>query len=71
MNLFRIDQTNQKLKNNDIKGENNANITHYKVRKKVRETIKELGGTMPEKLSAPDKSLKQIEKENKLISKNK
>ena len=66
-NLFRISQTNQKLKRENIKGENNANITHYNVGKKVRETIKELGGTMPEDLPTPNKSLKKLEKETKLL----
>ena len=65
-NLFRISQTEQKLKNDNIKGEGNANITHYEVAKKIRNTIKELGGTMPEDLPTPNKSLKELEKENKL-----
>ena len=65
-NLFRMSQTEQKLKNEDIKGEGNANITHYEVGKKIRNTIKELGGTMPEDLPTPNKSLKELEKENKL-----
>ena len=68
-NLFRIDQTNQKLINDNIIGENKANSTHYEVGKKVRKTIKELGGTMPEDLPTPDKSLKELEKENKCIDK--
>ena len=68
-NLFRISQTEQKIKNERITGEDNANKTHYKVGKKIRETIKELGGTMPEDLPTPDKSLKEImkEKNNKKI----
>ena len=65
-NLFRISQTEAKLKNDGVKGEGNANITHYEVGKKIRNTIKELGGTMPEDLPTPDKSLKELEKENKL-----
>ena len=65
-NLFRIVQTESKLKNDDVKGEGNANITHYEVGKKIRHTIKELGGTMPEDLPTPNKSLKELEKENKL-----
>ena len=65
-NLFRIVQTEAKLKNDDVKGEGNANITHYEVGKKIRNTIKELGGTMPEDLPTPNKSLKELEKENKL-----
>ena len=69
-NLFRISQTEQKLKNEDTKIESDANDTHYKVGKKIRNTIKELGGTMPEELPTPEKSLKELEKEskNKIIS---
>jgi len=62
-NLFRISQTEQKLKNENIKGENNANETHYEVGKKVREVISDIGGTMPENLPTPKKSLKELEKE--------
>ena len=61
-NLFRISQTNQKLKKDNIKGENNANNTHYKIGKIVRKAIKEAGGTMPECLPTPSKSLKELEK---------
>ncbi len=64
-NLFRISQTESKLKKDNIQNENEANKTHYKVGNKIRKTIKELGGTMPEDLPTPEKSLKQIEKENK------
>ena len=66
INLFRISQTEQKLQKDNVKTENVANITHYKVGSKIRDTIKELGGILPEDLPTPDKSLKQIEKENKL-----
>ncbi len=62
-NLFRISQTEQKLKNENIKLESNANKTHYEVGKEIRKTIKKLGGTMPEDLPTPDKSLKELEKE--------
>ena len=70
-NLFRIVQTEQKLKRENIDNENSANKTHYEVGKKIRETIKELGGTMPENLETPTKSLKELEssKNKKLISK--
>ena len=44
--------------------EKTANETHYEVGKKIRKTIEELGGTMPEDLPTPDRSLKEIEKEN-------
>ena len=69
-NLFRIVQTEQKLKNDNIKGENIVNKTHYEVGKKVRKAIADIGGTMPEDLPTPEKSLKEIEKENKLINSN-
>lgn len=61
-NLFRISQTEQKLKRENINTESEANKTHYEVGSKIRSTIKELGGTMPEDLRAPDKSLKELEK---------
>ena len=61
-NLFRISQTEQKLKNENIKLESEANETHYEVGKEIRNTIKRLGGTMPEDLPTPDKSLKELEK---------
>lgn len=66
-NLFRISQTEQKLKRDDVNSESKANKTHYEVGSKIRNTIKELGGTMPEELRAPDKSLKELEKENKKL----
>ena len=64
-NLFRITQTESKLKRDNIKTEKDANTTHYNVGSKIRKTIKELGGTMPEDLPTPKKSLKELEKENK------
>ena len=70
-NLFRISQTEQKLKRENIKTERAANKTHYDVGKEVRNTIKRLGGTMPEDLPTPKKSLKELEKENKQITNNK
>ena len=70
-NLFRITQTDAKLKKDNIIGEGNANDVHYNVGKEVRNTIKRIGGTMPEDLPTPDKSLKELEKENNnLIIKN-
>ena len=66
-NLFRISQTEQKLKNENIKLEKDANDTHYEVGKEIRNTIKKLGGTMPEDLPTPEKSLKELEKENKKL----
>ncbi len=66
-NLFRATQTEEKLRREQIQGKENANKTHFEVGKKVRQTIEELGGTMPENLPNPEKSIKQIEKEqNKL-----
>lgn len=64
-NLFRATQTDEKLRKEHIVGKNAANQTHYEVGKKVRQTIKELGGTMPEDLPTPRKSIKQIEKEQR------
>jgi len=62
-NLFRITQTDAKLKRDKINKEKAACETHYNVGKKVRKTIEELGGTMPEDLPTPEKSIKEIEKE--------
>ena len=62
-NLFRATQTEDKLRRENIQGKNEANQTHYEVGKKVRQTIADLGGTMPEDLPTPEKSTKQIEKE--------
>ena len=70
-NLFRISQTEQKLKKDNIQSEKEANKAHYEVGSKIRKTIKELGGTMPEDLPTPKKSLKQLEKENKKSLKKK
>lgn len=53
-NLFRATQTEARLKREEVRGEHKANKTHYEVGKKVRQTIRELGGTMPEKLPAPE-----------------
>lgn len=66
-NLFRATQTDEKLRRDHVKGKAAANATHFAVGKKVRETIKELGGTMPEDLPTPDKSIKQIESEQKKL----
>lgn len=62
-NLFRATQTEEKLRRDNVHGKANANKTHYEVGAKVRQTIKEIGGTMPEDLPTPDKSIKQIERE--------
>ena len=62
-NLFRATQTDEKLRRENIRGKYAANEAHFQVGKKVRETIKELGGTMPEDLPTPEKSIAQIERE--------
>ena len=62
-NLFRATQTDEKLRRENIQGKQAAYDTHYQVGKKVRQTIQELGGTMPEDLPTPEKSVKQIERE--------
>ena len=69
-NLFRISQTNQRLNKDNIQGEKSACLTHNKIGKIVRKAIKEAGGTMPEDLPTPDKSLKELEKNKNLIVKN-
>ena len=63
-NLFRATQTDEKLRREGIKGKENANKVHHDVGAKVRQTIKELGGTMPEDLETPAKSIQQIKKES-------
>ena len=57
-NLFRISQTEQKLRKDNVQGEKEANKTHYKIGKNIREVIAKNGGTMPEDLPTPKKSLK-------------
>jgi DNA-damage-inducible protein D len=64
-NLFRATQTDDKLRRENIRGKENANNTHFVVGKKVRQTIKELGGTMPEDLELPEKSIQEIEEKPK------
>ena len=64
-NLFRATQTEEKLRRENIQGKQAANNTHYEVGKKVRQTIAELGGTMPEDLPTPEKSIQQLEREQK------
>lgn len=63
-NLFRATQTEEKLKRDNIKGKQNANKTHYEIGKKVRKTIEEIGGTMPENLPS-ESSIKTIEQKEK------
>ena len=69
-NLFRISQTRQKLERESIRGEKESNNAHFIVGKKVRKAISDIGGTMPEDLLTPEKSLKELEKDkNKEILK--
>lgn len=67
-NLFRATQTEEKLRRDNVQGKENANRTHFEVGAKVRQTIKELGGTMPENLPTPEKSIAQIEREQKKLT---
>ena len=70
-NLFRITQTDEVLKNKKIDNEEDACKTHHNVGQAVRQTIKRIGGTMPEDLPTPSMSAKQIEKEkNKQLKAN-
>jgi DNA-damage-inducible protein D len=62
-NIFRAAQTEAKLRREDIQGKDAANRTHHEVGRKVREFIKELGGTMPEDLPTPDKSIQQLQRD--------
>ena len=62
-NLFRATQTEEKLKRDKVKDKATANRAHLEVGQKVRKTIQELGGTLPENLPSPGKSIKQIQKE--------
>lgn len=59
-NLFRATQAEEKLRRDKIKGKADANQTHFEVGAKVRQTIKELGGDMPEDLPVPEKSAKRL-----------
>ncbi len=61
-NLFRATQTEEKLKREGVSGKSAANRTHHEVGRKVRQTIQDLGGTMPENLPTPEKSIGQIER---------
>ena len=62
-NLFRATQTEAKLRREKVQGKEAANVTHYNVGKKVRQTIEELGGTMPENLPTPEESIQQLQKQ--------
>lgn len=62
-NLFRITQTDDKLKREKVDNEYMANSVHFEIGKKVRKAIEDMGGTMPENFTNPDKSIKKINKE--------
>lgn len=68
-NLFRATQTEEKLRRDKVQGKKQANQTHYEVGKKVRQTIAELGGTMPENLPTPDASIQQLASAKKKLTK--
>lgn len=68
-NLFRATQTEEKLKRDNVQGKHQANQTHFAVGQKVRQTIEELGGTMPENLPTPEKAIKQLETGTKVLGK--
>ncbi|MGI5892484.1 MAG: hypothetical protein ACOX7H_07155 [Bacillota bacterium] len=70
-NYFRITQTEEKLHKENIQGESKANYTHFNVGKTVRKTMIEISGTAPEDLPKPEKSIKQLEKEQKKLHKGK
>ena len=70
-NLFRATQAEEKLKRDNTRGKQRANQAHYEVGQKVRQTIKELGGTMPESLPTPEQSVKQVESAKKKLEKKK
>jgi DNA-damage-inducible protein D len=72
-NLFRISQTEEKLKKDNTSNPDDANETHFIVGREVRGTIERVGGTMPEDLPVPQKSISKIEREQlkKLKSNNK
>jgi DNA-damage-inducible protein D len=70
-NLFRATQAEEKLKRDQVSGKAQANRTHFEVGQKVRQTIKELGGTMPEALPTPETSIKQVERSRQKLEKKK
>ena len=70
-NLFRATRTEEKLKRENVRGKQRANDTHFEVGRKVRQTIKELGGTMPENLPVPETSIQQITSAKKKLAKKK
>ncbi|SAL14606.1 DNA-damage-inducible protein D [Caballeronia cordobensis] len=67
-NLFRATQTEDKLRRDGVSGKQMANQTHFDVGRKVRDTIRELGGMMPEALPTPNTSIQQIERAQKRLA---
>ena len=70
-NLFRATQTEEKLRRDAVRGKTQANRTHFEVGNKVRQTIQELGGTMPENLPKPETSIQQVASAKKKLEKKK
>lgn len=68
-NLFRATQAEEKLRRDQVQGKQRANQTHFEVGQKVRQTIQELGGTMPEALPTPEQSIKQVGSGKKKLEK--
>lgn len=68
-NLFRATQTEEKLKREQVRGKARANQAHHEVGRKVRQTIAELGGAMPENLPKPEKSIQQLAAAQKRLAK--
>jgi DNA-damage-inducible protein D len=64
-NIFRATQAGAKLRRDQVSTKGQANFTHYQVGVEVREAIRRLGGTMPEKLPTPEKSIQQLQREEK------
>jgi DNA-damage-inducible protein D len=69
--MFRATQAEEKLKRDNVSSKQRANQAHFEVGQKVRQTIKELGGTMPESLPTPEQSVKQVESAKKNLAKKK
>ena len=70
-NLFRIPPTEEKLRKDKVEGAEAATKVHYSVGKEVRSAIEKIGGTMPEDLPVPEKSIQQIEREQMMLLKDK
>ena len=70
-NLFRATQTEEKLRRDQVSGKAQANKTHFDVGRKVRQTIDELGGIMPENQPKTESSIQQIESDQKKLAKTK